>query len=230
MKKLFYLIAVVAVLGLIISGCVIPIVPQVDKEKPESHGSSNNDCVTIQDGTLLTSDGTVITTGYDEWGYDYQAHIFNGGYCDSYRDAAWCQPWKDVGLIMKWNDAWLSNKDCSGNGKLDRHYGYNSYIGSGAWCTNYQSGTYPDENGKECKWTWFVKIVAAPEDAYKVPENADGDKILGTWYTADGTEIGPVIWGEFAEIQSVYNDPCEGYECYHGIEYLSPAGPGLGKW
>jgi hypothetical protein len=35
-------------------------------------------CTTIQDGTLLTSDGEVITTGYDQWGYNYQAHMFNG--------------------------------------------------------------------------------------------------------------------------------------------------------
>jgi deoxycytidylate deaminase len=43
------------------------------------------ECITIQDGTLLTTDGRVISTGYDEWGYNYQAHMFNGGYCDAYR-------------------------------------------------------------------------------------------------------------------------------------------------
>ena len=69
----------------------------------------NSDCTTIKDGTLLTSGGEVIETGFDGWGYNYQAHLFNGGYCDSYRDAAWCQPYKDVALKMKWNDAWLSN-------------------------------------------------------------------------------------------------------------------------
>jgi opacity protein-like surface antigen len=79
------------------------------------------DCTTIQDGTLLTSDGQVITTGYDQWGYNYQAHLFNGYYCDAYRDADWCQPYRDDQLSMKWNDAWLSNKDCDGDGLLDRH-------------------------------------------------------------------------------------------------------------
>ena len=175
-------------------------------------------CITIQEGTLLTSDGEVIPIGYDEWGYNYQARLFNGTYCDAYRDAAWCQPYKDVNLVMKWNDAWLSNKDCDNDGLLDRHYGFASYIGSGAWETNHQSGTYPGSDGKECKWNYFVKIVAAPVDATKVN---------GIWYTADGTEIGPDIWGEFAEIQAVENDPCAGL---HGIQYLSPAGPGLGKW
>jgi len=68
-------------------------------------------CTTIQSGTLLRSDNVVIETGYDEWGYNYQARIFNGTYCDAYRSAAWCQPYADVELEMKWNDAWLSNQD-----------------------------------------------------------------------------------------------------------------------
>lgn len=177
----------------------------------------NGDCTTIQDGTLLTSDGRVVTTGYDKWGYNYQAHLFNGTYCDAYRDAAWCQPWKDDQLSMKWNDAWLSNKDCNGDGLLDRHYGYPTYIGSGAWTTNHMSGEY-ELDGKTCKWNYFVKIVAAPANATKTG---------GVWYNAAGVEIGPDIWGEFAIIQEVSNDPCAGI---HGLQYVSPDHAGLGGW
>ncbi len=176
-----------------------------------------SECATIQDGELYASDGSLIVPGNDQWGYNYQAHLFNGGYCDAYRDAAWCQPYKDVRLVMKWNDAWLSNMDCNGDGKLDRYNGFASYIGSGAWTTNHQSGVV-EVDGKLKKWTYFVKIVAAPADAYK--EN-------GTWYTSDGTEIGPVIWGDFATVQQVYNDPSTGD---HGVEYKSPAAPGFGKY
>ena len=104
--------------------------------------------------------------------------------------------------------------DCDGDGKLDRHYDYPSYIGSGAWCTNHMRGPNPDGT----QWVYFVKIVAAPADAYK-----DG----GMWYTADGTEIGPVIWGSFAIVQEISNDPALDE---HGVLYLSPSGPGLGKW
>lgn len=174
------------------------------------------DCTTIQDGALYASDGSLIETGYDEWGYNYQALMFNGGYCDAYRDAAWCQPYVDVELMMKWNDAWLSNKDCEGDGLLDRHFGYDSYIGSGAWLTNHQSGKV-EVNGKMRKWTYFVKIVAAPADATQ----ADG-----IWYTADGIELGPVIWGDFAIVQEISNDPSAGA---HGVQYKSPADPGLGN-
>ncbi|NIM58855.1 MAG: hypothetical protein GTO16_07935 [Candidatus Aminicenantes bacterium] len=172
-------------------------------------------CVTIKDGTLLTSTGEVIKPGYDEFGYNYQAHMFNGRYCDYDRvkGGSYC----DVELIMKWNDAWLSNKSCDGDLLLDRHYGYDSYIGSGAWLTNHQSGKV-EVNGKLRKWTYFVKIVAAPEDAHV--EN-------GRWYLADGTELGLVIWGAFAIIQQVSNDPSEGE---HGILYKSAVAPGFGKW
>jgi hypothetical protein len=174
-------------------------------------------CATIPSGTILNSLGEVILPGYDKWGYNYQAHMFNGTYCNAYRDAAWCQPYKDDVLMMKWNDAWLSNMDCDGDGLLDRHYGFPSYIGSGAWLTNHMSGVY-EQDGKECHWVYFTKIVAAPADAYKV-----GD----VWYSSAGQEIGPDIWGDFAIIQEVNNDPCGGYK---GLSYKSPVGPGFGKF
>ena len=49
----------------------------------------------------------------------------------------------------------------------------------------------------------------------------------GSLGTADGGEIGPDIWGEFATIQDVYNDQGTGD---HGVLYHSPVGPGFGKY
>jgi hypothetical protein len=235
--------------------------------------------------------------------------------------------------MMKWNDAWLSNKDCDKNGKLDRHYGFSSYIGSGAWLTNHASGVYPSEteftwkvnttentihipwnntdyvynvtfaqdgtsltgsltdpyvtpstltapvlNGvisgsdvtftfdygdtspqgvrtyvgtvddsgnvsgtwsdaidqasgtwtitgfatKEmlmCSWSDFVKIIAVPSNAVNLG---------GFWYSADGGQIGPVIWGEFAIIQEVSSDPC-GQVLDIG-NFKSQIRAGLGNW
>jgi hypothetical protein len=190
-----------------------------------------SDCTRIQDGVLTYSVGHYLAeqpleTGYDIFGYNYQAHLFNGYYCNVYLGGAgfppydgdsesylaanpgaeshWAWPYRDIWLNMKWNDAWLSNRDCDGDGKLDRYYGFPSYIGSGAWLTNHQKGE---------DWVWFTKIVAAPSDAYKVG---------GIWYTADGTEIGPVIWGSFATIQEV--------ESGLGATYVSASGPGFGQY
>jgi hypothetical protein len=204
-KKLFYILLAVLVLALGMAS--IQATPVEGKKA----------CTTIQDGTLYGSDGNLIEVGYDDWGYNYQARLFNGYYCDAYRDAAWCQPYKEDKLSMKWNDAWLDNKDCDGDGLLDRHYGYPSYIGSGAWLTNHMSGEYMLED-ESCSWNYFVKIVAAPADATSAG---------GYWYAADGTEIGPVIWGAFAIIQEVSNDPCGGQ---HGLQYKSPDHSGFGGW
>ncbi len=196
----------------------------------------------IQDGVLFYSaghflEGQPLTTGYDPFGYNYQAHMFKGSYANAYLgrdglppyegdadsylaenlDAAdhWVWPYRDIELTMKWNDAWLSNKDCDENEVLDRHYPYNSPVGSGAWLTNHQSGIV---DGK--KRTYFVKIVAAPLDATTSGES---------WYAADDTEIGPVIWGSYAIIQE------QGYGFDFPIpgeisRYVSPAGPGFGKF
>lgn len=43
--------------------------------------------------------------------------MFNGRYCDADREIG--GPYEDVKLQMKWNDAWLSNMDRVGDGKLE---------------------------------------------------------------------------------------------------------------
>ena len=201
-------------------------------------------CPKIQDGGLLYSTGHYLypeplTTGFDLYGYNYQGHFFKGSYANVYLGGAgfppydgdddaylaenpaaalhWAWPWRDVRLEMKWNDAWLSNVDCDDDGKLDRHYGFDSYIGSGAWETNHMYGEY-EQDGRVCQWNYFVKIVAVPADAVTVD---------GVWYNDDGIEIGPVIWTQFAVIQQVENDPCAGI---HGLQYSSPDHNGLGGW
>ena len=181
----------------------------------------------------MTSDKRMITTGYDEWGYNYEAHIFNGTYCDAYRDATWCQAYADDELIMKWNDPWLSNKDCDFDDNLDRHYGYDTYKGSGAWLTNHMAGKV-EVNGKLRKWTYFVKIVAVePTDICSAPNPTTGacpgngtDAPVGYWLR-DGVEIGPAIWNEFAVIEVISNDPSAGA---HGKLYKSPISPGFGVY
>lgn len=228
MKKL-------AILGIMVAILVMAIAAPVMAAKP-------NKCTTIHDGVLEYSAGHYLAgqplqVGYDIYGYNYQAHMFKGSYANVYLGGAgfppyegdtdtylatnpsagehWAWPYRDIKLVMKWNDAWLSNKDCDGDGKLDRPDDLGgSYIGSGAWETNHQWG----DNEDGTKWTYFCKIVAAPADATETG---------GIWYVADGTEIGPVIWGAFAIIQEVSNDPTLNE---HGILYKSPAGPGFGKW
>lgn len=231
MKKLIVLLVVLMLVAL-------PAAAQAGaQDKPVK-------CTTIQDKVLTYATGhylagQLLRTGFDAFGYNYQAHEFKGSFANSYLgkdgfppyqgdDAAylaanptaagqWYWPYRNDQLAMKWDEGWLSNKDCDGDGKLDRHFGFPKYIGSSAWLTNHQSGEY-DLSGQSCKWNYFVKIVAVPSSAYDQG---------GVWYTVDGTEIGAKIWGEFATIQEVSNDPCADV---HGVQYVSPDGPGLGKW
>lgn len=172
-------------------------------QNPEENLKGAKDCRTIPGGEIYTSQGEQITPGFMGNGYNYQAHIYSGEYKPGWN------------LLMKWNDEWLSNKDCDWDGMLDRPP---VYPGSGAWCTNHWTTTYIDENGNECVYSEFTKIIAVPVGAYE--EN-------GYWYNADGTEIGESIWGPFAIIQKVINDPCQGTE---GVQYTSPDHPGLGGW
>lgn len=63
------------------------------------------------------------------------------------------------------------------------------------------------------------------ESPLEPPADATTDSI--SWYAADGSKIGPTIWGEFAIIQEVSNDTGTGD---HGILYLSPYSAGLGRF
>ena len=148
--------------------------------------------------------------GFDDWGYNYTAHIFNGLY-ENYSRPAPPVTESDTWLEMKWSDEWLSDKDRDGDGKLDRGGEESGWDGiSRGWLTNHQRGTYTDAEGEEQSWNYFVKIV------YVGPPPEEGEDPYAETR----------IWGQYAIIQEVYNDTGTGE---HGLLYKDPAGPGLGK-
>ena len=207
------------------------VIPVASAKKPEVNTITKGE-VFYSAGHYLA--GQPIPTGFDDYGYNYQGHFFKGSYFNVYSGGAgyapylgddeaylaenpgaaghWAWPYREVKLSMKWNDAWISNVDADGDGKLDRHFGFVSYVGSGAWETNHMWGVNPDGS----VWNYYCKIVAVPSDA---------TLIGGVWYSADGVEIGPVIWGQFATIFEVSNDPATGD---HGVLYNAPAPTGFG--
>ncbi|MDO8264898.1 MAG: hypothetical protein Q7T34_00845, partial [Candidatus Parcubacteria bacterium] len=124
-------------------------------------------CATIQGGTIVDSAGNPITLGYDIYGYNYQAHMFNGTYDSSDRNldsTYWgdTADYVDDNLIMKWSDAWLSNKDCNDDGKLDRGLidGLSNGTSKG-WLTNQNEGDYDSDGDgtQDAHYTYFAKIV-----------------------------------------------------------------------
>jgi hypothetical protein len=215
-----------------------------------SLSAGSDKCVTIQSGTLLYQPGSKlagqpIKTGVDPYGYNYQAHSFNGSYFNAYAnrygfppydgdDAAylaanpsaaanWAWPYRAVDVAMKWNDAWLSNQDCNGDGKLDRpDDSGGTYVGSGAWLTNHNAWTVT-VNGKEMHAEEFTKIVANPVG---VTVGAPYNDYFGGWSEyLNGTFFGIQIWGDFAVIQEVLNDPSMNE---HGLMLKSEIAAGFG--
>ena len=199
---------------------------------------------TITEGEVMYSSGhflaeTVIPTGFDEYGYNYQAHMFKGSYYNSYAGGAgfpvwngddeayldttptaanhWAWPYREVKLKMKWSDLWISNVDRNDDGKLDRGVGpsYTNSAVPGAWLTNHQRGINEDST----TWSYFVKIVYPDADWVK-----DGT----LWRDSEDVEMGSVLWTSFAKIFAVSNDPA--YD-EHGVLYnpVSPTGFGYYK-
>jgi hypothetical protein len=165
-------------------------------------------CATIQSGTILDSAGNPIQTGYDEFGYNYQARMFNGTYDSSDRildGKYWGSTgdYVDDSLMMKWSDSWIASVDCDGDHKLDRGLVDGVVTGiSKGWLTNNIEGDYDsDGNGsQDAHYTYFSKIV---------------------WVGADGS-----LWGQYETIQEVYNDPVGGF---HGL-LLKIGAPGFGLY
>jgi hypothetical protein len=166
-------------------------------------------CTTIRSGGITDAAGNLVGLGFDQYGYNYQAHLFVGTYdsVDRNLNDGQCVDCPYLGdasdppvatfddqLIMKWSDDWLANVDCNGDGKLDR--GANGT--SQGWLTNQATGDYLDVNGHLQHYSYFVKIV---------------------WVGPGGT-----LWGEYEIIQQVFDDPAGGVTG----ALFKPVAPGFG--
>lgn len=200
MKKKLYILVVLTMVLLLSTTTALADKPiQTDAEGNEiAWSQSNSGCATIQDGTITDTNGNKLEMGFDQWGYNYQAHIFNG-YYDNYTRPSTPVTSGDI-LVMKWSDEWLANVDCNEDGKLDR--GLVNGVASGislGWVTNHVEGEYIDSNGDVQHYTDFVKIV----------------------YTGPGSPL----WGFYTIIEEVLNDPAGGD---HGLlSKLGAPGLGL---
>lgn len=162
-------------------------------------------CNTIASGLIHDTKGNTVVLGFDQFGYNYQAHQFVGTYDSSDRvldGKYWgsAVDYADDMLMMKWSDDWLASVDCNGDGLLDRGL-VNGVVGgvSLGWLTNHVNGDYIDTNGVAQHYTDFTKIG----------------------YTGPGGGL----WGVYTILMDVYNDPAGGYR--GAVHY---ADPGLGHY
>jgi len=179
MKNLFYATCLTIILALVV------LLPGVVAARPDTG------CAKIQSGTITDTAGNPIMLGYDKYGYNYQAHMFNGLY-DNFSRPTTPFTTGNVNLIMKWSDNWLSSQDCTNDGKLDRDGATNVSKG---WLTNHMEGDCLLGDGSSIHVTYFVKIVYVGA----VPDPPAVD----TW--ADQR-----IWGVYAIIEEVGEDPTNG--------------------
>jgi len=192
MKKTLYFVLALAVVAFFSSQLTFAANPNQFDSQGNEVSWAQSGCANIQSGTITDSAGQPITTGYDQFGYNYQAHMFNGTYDSVDRNldgTYWGQTdyYVDDHLIMKWSDSWLANVDCNNDHKLDRGL-VNGVVGgvSKGWETNHVEGDYDsDGNGtQDAQYVDFAKIV---------------------WVGPGGS-----LWGQYEIIEEVWNDPVSG--------------------
>jgi len=173
--------------------------------------------VKIQSGGVMDSVGNSVTLGYDKYGYNYQAHMFNGLY-DNYARPTNVVETGAVKLMMKWSDDWLANVSCTPDGKLARGYDAKARTFTGisqGWLTNHMEGDCETSDGDSVHVTYFVKIV------YVGPAPSSG---TDPW-------AGKRIWGVYAVIEEVGEDPTDGVclaqRGLHRGSLVNPAGFGF---
>ncbi len=171
-------------------------------------GISQAQCAKIKDGTIKDVNGNTITLGFDKYGYNYQAHMFNGLY-DNYSRPALVATEGLVNLQMKWSDDWLANINCNSDLLLDRG-GPGGDGTSKGWLTNHEEGDYSDPTGGTHHYTYFVKIVY------------DGGTACRAIPTAASC-----IWGVYTVIEEVMNDPDGGVHGVDRSKLVNPAGLGF---
>lgn len=234
MKKLAILITVLA-----LSLVAFPVLAA----KPET--PPGQACSTIQSGAIVDSVGDPVVIGYNEWGYNYQARVFNGMWCDYhpyYREGGggydWCQrTMSDVELMMKWSDEWISNKDCNGDTLLDRGYSCNPENANdsaclGAWLTNHERGSYKnvlgdwvisvDYNGT--KYNHEMTIAEIDEDFNLV---GSGGYPAGETYTTTWMLVNSYVGDEVVHLELDY-DGSSYIATLDGV--INPDGSMSGEW
>ncbi len=123
--------------------------------------------------------------GFDQFGYNYKARIFNGpadGIDRKLDGKVWGSPaYANDRLVMKWNAEWdRGNDEGWQKGPYD------------AWENNEWNGAVPGGSGE----VWHYKIVWVGPDPAAVPEGAYG------------------IWGQFAVIMDHGTAPGAGHVFY----------------
>ena len=196
---------------------------------------------TLDQAAFKNSKADKKMTGFDQWGYNWNAHHFNGYLINAvlgdflFIDYPHYQypPYKGEGMpywdeLVGYFDYFVyfmppELLDCKlvmhWNEKLISNEGVypEKWMDSNGWITFH----FMYDKDKE-KWSHFRRMVAARSTDYV--EN-------GMWYNKDGTELGVAtdVWPELI-INQVINTGDVPYLFYRTDPYRSPYSPGYGKY
>lgn len=153
---------------------------------PATLGTSNLTAQTVRGGSCTLANGNTASPGFDQYGYNRCAHIFNGaweGYCTEPKRNAPPDCYgvkRDTKLNMKWNEEWdRGNATGWSQGPYDAYLdnetkGY--YVDGTPFSEHFKtrwdagcvasSGT-SSSNGGECIWGAFeVLMYQGKEDGF----------------------------------------------------------------
>lgn len=192
------------------------------------------DLIQIQETELAAKNSKNIDTGFNEYGFNWNAHHFNGillnvFFSDTMFEGAFFYGWdpymgddatfltkypiaeflpfwnyRHVNLVMHWNEALISRQAVYAE----------TWFNSNAFITFHYSGVKGDST-----WSQFQKMVAANDTDYVLE---------GKWYNENDEEIGIESGYTDLVLISVKNTgtiPSDFYDEYH-----SPKSSGLGKY
>ena len=138
--------------------------------------------------------------GYDEFGYNYQARLFNGagdGVDRNLDGTVWGDPtYANDRLNMKWSRAWDEARFHGGQWTAD------------AWCTNHWNGRMPPGGSGEV-WHYKIKWV--------------GDCVADESLLPEGSYC---LWGQFAVIMDMGTYPGDGQRVHEWLAHGIPTGYG----
>jgi len=127
-----------------------------DSAAPTENAVLKTATLAANGGTCTTAAGKVVATGFDQFGYNRCAHLFNGtfgGYCAARNAAPTCGGVAPTSkLVMKWNEEW-------DRGNAEKWLNP-PYV---AWLDNEARGTYLDSTpySEHFKTRWDAGCVAS---------------------------------------------------------------------
>ena len=146
--------------------------------------------------------------GFDEFGYNYNARLFNGwyGYYDRSIEGGWVAGTGDAWLIMKWSKDWVPMEDEPVGAWVTNHwYWYSNDYDEETWYGWDTRVEWTDKNTvPEAKYyiVEFLKIQKVNND----PEAWEKYQAGGAYSAGWGTyESGVPKYVVFQDVVSVYN-------------------------